>query len=253
MIKNSNTPLVIAHRGASNIAPENTLLAFQKAIDLKADYIEFDLQKTKDNHLVITHDEDLFRITGFKGLVKNLTLNELRKLDFGSGELIPTLDELIQLTRGKIGLNCEIKVKGIVEKTIDLIRSNDIVDSTIISSFIHRELLEFKKLEPQLKIASLNPAHTGWIINWFSRKNVIKKASKNQFYAINPLYLIAKKRFVDKAHEKNLKVFPWTVDSTSSIENLIKMGVDGIISNNVSRVKEIINKTNTLKQSSEVK
>jgi len=241
-MKNQEKILIFAHRGASNLAPENTLKAFKKAIELKADYIEFDVHQSKDGEIVIMHDANTFRTTGHLGLIKDMTLNELKKLNCGDGEKIPTLEELINLTKGKIGLNCEIKVEGIAQKIIELLKEADLFESTIISSFIHSELLKFKKLEPLLKIASLNPTRTGWIIDWFSRKNLIKNADKNQFYAVNPLYLIVKKKFVDKAHEKNLKVFPWTVDSITSIENLINMGVDGIISNDISRVREILEK-----------
>ena len=234
--------LIFAHRGASNLTPENTLKAFKKAIDLKADYIEFDVHQSKDGEIVIMHDANTFRTTGHLGIIKNMTLEELKKLDCGDGEEIPTLEELINLTKGKISLNCEIKAKGMTQKIIEILREADLFETTIISSFIHSELLKFKKFEPKLKVASLDPTRTGWIINWFSRKNLIKNADKNQFYAVNPLYLIVKKKFVDKAHEKNLKVFPWTVDSITSIENLINMGVDGIISNDISRVREILEK-----------
>ena len=239
---NKEKILIIAHRGASNLAPENTLKAFKKAIELNADLIEFDVHQSKDGEIVIMHDSNTFRTTGHLGLIKDMTLEELKNLDCGDGEAIPTLEELIELTKGKIGLNCEIKTKGIAQKIVQTFREADLFESTIISSFNHNELLKIKKLEPQLKIATLDPTRTGWIINWFSRKNMIKKASSNKFYGINPLYLIVKKKFVDKAHEENLKVFPWTVDSVSSIENLIRMGVDGIISNNISRVQEVLNK-----------
>jgi len=243
-MNNNEKILIFAHRGASNLAPENTLKAFKKAIELNADYIEFDVHQSKDGEIVIVHDGNTFRTTGHLGLIKNMTLEEIKKLDCGDGEKIPTLHELIKLAKGKIGLNCEIKAKGMAQKIIEILREADLFESTIISSFNHSELLKIKKLEPQLKIASLNPTRTGWILNWFSRKNLIKNAVKNQFYAINPLYLIVNKKFIDKAHEKNLAVFPWTVDSFTTIENLIKMEADGIITNNISRVKEVLNKVN---------
>lgn len=236
--------LIIAHRGASNIAPENTLKAFKKAIELNADCIEFDVHQSKDGEIVIIHDGNTFRTTGQFGLIKNMTIEEIRKLDCGDGEIIPTLHELIKLAKGKIGLNCEIKVKGIAQKIIGIFREADLFESTIISSFNQKELLEIKKIEPRLKIASLNPTRTGWILNWFSRKKMIKTADENRFYAINPLYLVVNKKFIDKAHERNIKVFPWTVDSMTAIEKLIKMGVDGIITNNISSVVEVLNKLN---------
>jgi glycerophosphoryl diester phosphodiesterase len=234
--------LVIAHRGASNLAPENTLKAFMKAIELGADCIEFDVHQSKDGEIVIIHDANTFRTTGHLGLIKDMTLEEIKKLNCGDGEQIPTLEELINLARGKISLNCEIKAKGMTQKIVEILSETDFFESMIISSFNHNELLKIKNLEPKVKIAALNPTRTGWIINWFSRKNVIKTASKNNFYAINPLYLIVNQKFINNAHENDLKVFPWTVDSASSIESLIKMGVDGIISNDVSRVQFVMKK-----------
>lgn len=234
--------LIFAHRGASNLAPENTLKAFKKAIELKADYIEFDVHQSKDGEIVIMHDANTFRTTGHSGIIEKMTLEELKELDCGDNEKIPTLEELVKLAKGKIGLNCEIKAKGIAQKIIEIIKEADLFESTIISSFKQKELLKIKNLEPRLKIASLNPTRTGWILNWFSRKKMIKTAEENKFYAINPLYLVVNKKFIDKAHEKNIKVFPWTVDSITAIENLIKKGVDGIITNNISRAKEILNK-----------
>ena len=234
--------LIFAHRGASNLAPENTLKAFKKAIELKADYIEFDVHQSKDGEIVIMHDANTFRTTGHSGIIEKMTLEELKELDCGDDEKIPTLEELVKLAKGKIGLNCEIKAKGIAQKIIEIIREADLFESTIISSFKQKELLKIKNLEPRLKIASLNPTRTGWILNWFSRKKMIKTAEENKFYAINPLYLVVNKKFIDKAHKKNIKVFPWTVDSITAIENLIKKGVDGIITNNISRAKEVLNK-----------
>ena len=242
MDKKSNMPLIIAHRGASNIAPENTLLAFQKAIDLKADLIEFDLQETKDNYLVVTHDEDLSRLTGFKGFVENLTLKELKELDFGDGESIPTLDELIGVTRGKIGLNCEIKVSGIAEKTIEIMRRYKIIDSTIISSFLHDELLKVQMIEPKIRIASLEPTISSKTTDWSEKEKMIQYCIDNNFYAINPLAMMVDKQFVDHAHEFNIKVFPWTVDLKILIKKLVKFGVDGIITNDVETVRDVCNK-----------
>lgn len=243
-MNNKEKVLIFAHRGASNIAPENTLKAFKKAIELKADYIEFDAHQSKDGEIVIIHDSNTFRTTGHTGIIEKMTLKQIKRLDCGRGEKIPTLNELIEITKGKIALNCEIKSMGIAEKIVHIFRDANLIDSTIISSFKHSELLKIQKLEPRLKLASLNPKRTGWILSWFSRRNMLKNTFQNQFYAINPFHLLVNYQFVKKAHDKNLKVFPWTVNSPTTIENLVKMGVDGIITNNISRVKKILNQFN---------
>ncbi|MFX1502484.1 MAG: glycerophosphodiester phosphodiesterase, partial [Promethearchaeota archaeon] len=232
--------LIIAHRGASSIAPENTLKAFQKAIELGADMIEFDVRKTIDDRIVISHDNNLIRITGKFGSIKNMTLEQLREFDFGEGEKIPTLKELINLTKGKIDFNCEVKVRGIEQKLVDIFRDADLLDSTLISSFKDDVLIKIQKIEPKLRLAALNPNKYGWISSWVSRKKMIKKAKYNRFYAINPIHVLLNKRFIDKAHQSNLKIYPWTVNSESRMEDLVRLGVDGIITNDIQLLKNCI-------------
>jgi len=238
---NPEKTVIIAHRGASSIAPENTLKAFKKAIELEADYIELDLHETKDGALVITHDEDLHRITGTTGLIKNFTLEQLKSLNFGEGEKIPTIQEVINLIKGKISLNCEIKVKNISEKVIKVFKKYQFIDSVIISSFLHDELLKFQKNEPNLKLASLEPVQYEKSYTWELKKKMIQFCVDNNLFAINPFYPIVDQQFVDLAHNHNVKVFPWTVDLKPLIKKLLRFSVDGIITNDVSKAKAIIN------------
>ncbi|MHA1487947.1 MAG: glycerophosphodiester phosphodiesterase [Promethearchaeota archaeon] len=240
---NSNNKIIImGHRGASKIAPENTLKAFKEAIRLKADAVEFDAQETVEGEIVIIHDYDTLRTAGTEGIVKQMTLKELKKLNFGNGEQIPTLLELIQLAKGKISLNCEIKVEGIAKKIIHIFQDADILDSTIVSSFLHEELSKIQKIEPQLKLATLVPTEAGKFSDWNYKKKLIDFTSENNYYDINPLYKLADKQFIEYAHEKNIKVFPWTVDSGIAMKKLINMGTDGIITNDISRLKEVLNR-----------
>jgi len=232
--------IIIGHRGASKIAPENTLLSFQKAIELGADCVEFDVYESKDGEIVIIHDEDTFRTTGQKGLIKNMTLEEIKALDAGNGQQIPTFQELIELTKGKISLNCEIKAEEIAGKIIKILREFSMIDSTIISSFLHDELLKVQKIESSLRIASLEPTTGGGNIDWNRKKEMIQFVIDNDFYAINPIYPLVDQKFVNLAHDNNVKVFPWTVDSQMSMKKLIKMGVDGIITNDISKAKELL-------------
>jgi len=232
--------LIIAHRGASSVAPENTLKAFQKAIDLNADILEFDVHQSKDGEIVIMHDGNTFRTTSYFGSISNLTLQELKKLDCGEGERIPTLVELIKIARGKVNLNCEMKARGIEEKVIKILKEEKMIEDTIISSFKHDTLLKIQKLEPQIKLASLEPTRTGWIRSWMSRKKMLRVTIENFFYAINPYYKLVNSNFVEKAHKNNIKIFPWTVNTDSSIRKLINFGVDGIITNEIDKVKLVM-------------
>ena len=237
---NKRKTLIFGHRGASSDAPENTLKAFNKAIELEAEYIEFDVHQSKDGEIVITHDGNTLRTTGHFGLIKKMTLAELKELDFGEGEKILTLQELIEVAKGKVGLNCEIKARGFAEKIIKILDEADIVETTIISSFKHDILLKIRELDSRIKLASLEPTRTGWIVSGLLRKKMIKFAIENKFYAIHPFYKFVNLKFVQKAHKNNIKVFPWTVNSDSTIKRLIKIGVDGLIVNNISKAKAIL-------------
>lgn len=224
--------LLIAHRGASKLAPENTLKAFQKAIELKADYVEFDVHGTKDGEIVIMHDDDTSRTTGQKGKISEMTLEDLKNLDCGEGEKIPTLQELISLAKGKIGLQLEIKAPGLAQKIVTLLKEADLIDSTIISAFDHNELLEVQKIEPKLKLAAL--------VLGIKKNKTIKEAVDHQYYAIHPLYKFVSQKFLESAHANHIKVNTWTVDSPSGMRKLIEMGIDGIITNDLITAKKVL-------------
>jgi len=229
--------LVIGHKGASIIAPENTLLAFRKAIQLKADYIEFDLHKTLDGEIVIIHDNDTYNITGKQGLIEELTLKEIQELDAGEGEKIPTITELINLTKGKINLQPEIKASGLINDLIQILTKNNLIKKTIISSFDITQLIKIKEIEPRLKIGYLIPSELTRprILNRY-----IQKAIRNEFYAIHPHFTAVSKEFVDNAHENNLKINAWTVNEEDEIIRLKALGVDGIITDDIELVHKLL-------------
>ena len=229
--------LLIGHRGASNLAPENTLKAFELAIELGADFLEFDVRKTKDEEIVIMHDPSVFRTTHRFGFVKNLTLKKIKSLNAGDGETVPTLKELLATTKGKIGYMCEIKVKGISEEVVKILIDNNVLDSTILISFKHKELLKCRIEHPEIKLGAIIPSGFGWISSWFFRKSLISKLREKNFFSINPLFPLVNKKFVNFAHEKGLRVFPWTVNSKNKMKKLSRIGVDGILTNQIKRFK----------------
>jgi len=238
MSNNQKKITIIGHRGAKSVAPENTLKSFKKAIELGADFIEFDMHLSKDGEIVIMHDEDVFAITGKKGLIKNMSLVELKNLDCGEGEKIPTLLEVIEIAKGKIGLQCEIKAKNLTEQMVNLLRTHSLINSSLISSFIFTELVQLKKIEPNLKI--------GLLVSELSKsfkemKNHVLKAINEKFYSIHPFYKAINKELIEFAHKNNLKVIAWTVDSKVAMKKLIEIGVDGIITNEISKAKEVLN------------
>lgn len=238
-MKINNNILVIGHTGASSIAPENTLKSFQKAIELKADFIEFDLRLSKDGEIVIIHDENTLDTTGHNGLVNEMTLRELKQLDNG-GEKIPTLTELIKIAKGKIKLQPEIKVPGVTQDLVNILRKNVLIESSIVSCFEIVELLKIKEIEPTLRIGYLIPRV---LTNIRIIKRYVLRAIKNEFYAIHPNYQVVDREFVELAHDNSLKVNVWTVNEESIMRKLIDLGVDGIMTDDITLLNKLLGRS----------
>jgi len=220
--------LVIAHRGASGYEPENTLRSVEKALELGADMVEVDVHVSRDGYIVVIHDARLERTTNGKGYVKDLTLEELKKLDAGLGEQIPTLEEVIQLVKGKARLVVEIKVPGTEKRVLQEIKENRLEDEALITSFYHPVIRRVKKLNPNVQagvIIASRPVKPAQLA-------IDAKAN-----ALFPKYTFVDQEMVLVAHKNNLVVYPWTVDTLSEINPLIKMGVDGIVTNKPSILK----------------
>lgn len=214
--------LVIAHRGASAYEPENTLRAIKRAIDLGADMIEVDVRATRDGHIVVIHDATVDRTTNGKGYVKDMTLKELKRLDAGLGERIPTLQEVISLVKGRAGLVIEVKVPGIEGEVLKMINEHKISDDVIITSFHHPTLLRIKNLNERIQ--------TGIIIA--SRPvRPAQLALDAKSDSIFPKYTYLDSEMVEDAHKHGLTIYPWTVNDLEDAELLIKMEVDGIVTN----------------------
>ena len=228
-------PIIYAHRGASAYAPENTGSAFQKAMELNAGGIETDVQLSKDGRVIICHDEKVDRVSNGSGWIKNLTLEELKRLDFGSWfgegfreEKILTLEELLELLHNWEGvLNVELKqgpilYEGLESKVVDILRKYKRIDTTIISSFNHYSLLTIKELEPAVKIGVLYMA--GLVDPWKYAQSIGADAIHPLFYSVIP-------QVIRGCKEHGIILNPWTVDQPEQILALANGGVDGIITN----------------------
>ena len=214
--------LIIAHRGASGYEPENTLRSVKKALELGADMVEVDVHVSRDGCMVVIHDARLERTTNGKGYVKDMTLKELKKLDAGLGERIPTLEEVIQLVRGKAQLVVEMKVPGTEERVLQEIEENGLENEALITSFYHPVIRRVKELNPNVQ--------AGVIIASRPVKPVQPAIDANA-NALFPKYTFVDQQMVLVAHKNNLAVYPWTMDTLSEIKPLIEMGVDGIVTN----------------------
>ncbi len=227
-----SNPQITAHRGFSYAAPENTLYAFEKAIEADADYIELDVQQTSDGQLVVFHDSKLARTTNGTGELKDYTYDELQKLSSGewfhrgdtdySDAKIPLLSEVLELAENDILLNIEIKKTGNPEdtarKTVDLLREYDMIDSCYITSFSYSALKAAKQSEPKIKTALIANLSAGAV---YTQLKYIDALSLN--------YMFVTQSVISSAHRSGKRVFVWTVNNRADMERMLVMGADNII------------------------
>lgn len=149
--------LAIAHRGASAYEPENTLRAFRRAIELGADMSELDVHLSKDGHVIVMHNASVDSTTDGHGTIREMTLDQLKQLDAGQGEKIPTLDQVIDLVRGRNGLYIELKGEGTPRAVVDQLRKSNFTgrDQVIVGSFLPNLVVEVKDLAPTLATSLL--------------------------------------------------------------------------------------------------
>lgn len=241
-------PVRIAHRGASGkgLAPENTLAAFEQAIQLGVDVIEIDLRATRDQQLVVLHDLDLQRTTDRSGLVRDLTLEEVRQADAGSwcgekfrGERVPTLEEVLELARHRVLVLIEIKADGIAERTLEVIADLGAEDQVIIQSFVPQIVRRIKLLEPGIPAALL----VGNLPTTPSRlraRRLIRQALEVGANALSLWHATLTPSLVEEMRKRAIGVWAWTVDEELVMRDLALMGVQGIITNYPDRLNQVL-------------
>jgi glycerophosphoryl diester phosphodiesterase len=238
--------MVIAHRGFSGAAPENTLAAFRKAIDIGSDMIELDIHLSKDGKIVVIHDESLEKTTNGKGKVVDYTLEELKKLDAGSrfgaefsGERIPTLQEVLDLAKGRVLVNIEIKnpshgrypITELADKALKEVKKAGMTDRVIFSSFNPVSLEYIEKTEPRAWVAFLY--HRPW--------NFLPELTGGREYRVlnlRNIHLTREK--VERIRQEGIKLNVYTVNSKAELEQFVNWGVDGIITNYPDRLIGIL-------------
>lgn len=244
--------IIIGHRGAMGYEPENTLRSFQKAIDLKVDMIELDVHLCASGEVVVMHDEKVNRTTNGKGLVAEKTLEELKDLDAGSGETIPTLEEVLNLINRQVKVNIELKGKNTALKTCEIVKKYRIEDDVIFSASSIKPLRIVKKELPKVKTAliyiAIENSFFFKLFNSFSllifpitKWIIIKLAQKAQVDYIHPNQLFAQKDFVKKLHDKGYKINAWTVKTPEQAHKMEKAGVDGIFMNYPDKINKLKN------------
>ena len=230
---------IIAHRGASGYAPENTLAALKKALLMNVDMIEFDVHALSSGEVILMHDHRLNRTTDGAGYVLDHDFVDLRRLNAGDNEVIPTLEEVLDLVNRQVPVDIELKGPGSVAAVAAIItrylergwRPHDF----LVSSFNHHELQEFKRLMPHIAVAALLDAIP---------LGYAAFAEELQAVAVCPGHESINQAYVTDAHNRGLEVYVWTVNDIEEVRRLQALGVDGIFTNFPDMARRAINQPN---------
>lgn len=232
----------IAHRGASSLAPENTLASFKKAIELGFDYIELDVRLSKDKQLVVIHDANVLRTTDGEGLIEDLTVKEIKKLDAGSwfspayaGERIPLLNEVLKEVSGKTGIIIEMKSPenqpGMTEILADMLNSFKSGNQIKVQSFHINEIKKFHQLAPEIPAGLLLSKHL----------DLFHLASYREFTSfLSVHHLLLSKSFINQAELFGYEIYSWTISKQYQFADMQRLGVHGIISDDEKRIPDSI-------------
>ena len=231
--------IVTAHRGASHVAPENTLSAMSAAVEAGADFAELDVRLTRDGQVVLMHDRTVDRTTNGTGELWDFSLSELRALEAGSwfseefdGEPIPTLREVIRFARGRLKLNIEIKISreepAIAAAVVDIIRSEECGENCMVTSFSRETVEAVKRIAPEIR--------TGFIFGSDYPDDVFE----GSWDVLSCNHEVVDSMFVVRAKQSGKSVHVWTVDERVLMLRLIELGVDGIISNRPALLRQVI-------------
>ncbi len=239
-------PAIIAHRGASAHAPENTLAAFRLALEHGADGIELDAKLTADGQVVVIHDPTVDRTTGSSGIVREMTLAQLKALDAGSffdflyaGEPIPTLAEIFDIIGSRTLINVEITNytsirDALPDKIADLVIRYHMQNSVLFSSFHPLNLMRIKHRLPQAPVALLTlQGGAGRIARGMLGRLVAPKF-------LHPYYTDVQESGLGVEHRRGRRVIAWTVNEPEAIRRLFKMGIDGIITDDPRLARRIL-------------
>ena len=243
-------PLIIAHRGASASAPENTFAAFQRAVDDRADGIEFDVRLSKDNVPVVFHDADLRRLAHIKNRVADLTAEELGEIDVGSwfnkafpkradsrfsDEKIPTFAALLKFLSDYKGLiyvelkGSEPALSALAEAVCDFIERSNLLPNIIVKSFKLEALKIVKRRLPQVRTAALFEPKILTILR--KKKRILEEARKYDADEVSIHYSLATEKFVRRARENNFQTIIWTANNPVWVRRASDFGIKAIITN----------------------
>jgi glycerophosphoryl diester phosphodiesterase len=222
---------IIAHRGANRHRPENSLAAFEKALEFGAHVIETDVRATRDGHAILMHDDTVKRTTGGVGAVAEMSLEDIKSLKLGNGQDIPTVREALELLRGRCLVNLELKDPGSVAAAGEIVREMKLWKEVIFSSFSGPWLVDLKLRYPNARLSFISDDR---------KQDCVRIASSLKAESVNIHARIATKQLVLHAHSSGLDVNVWTVNSPRRIRKLIVIGADGIISDKPDVARRVL-------------
>jgi len=222
----------IAHRGASAYEPENTLRAFERAIQMGATMLELDIHLSRDGYPIVIHDAEVSRTTNCKGQVSDMTLKQIRELDAGKGERVPTLTEVIDLARDRAKLYIELKGQRTPVPVVDALSSMAFMDQVIISSFYPWLIQKIKFLNPKIRTSLLirSEDQEADFVEWALAvaADYVHPAWENEIPT--PSKLLTPDMLIN-IRRQGLGLVIWQEDRPSELQELVKLGPDGICTN----------------------
>lgn len=255
---------IIAHKGASGIAPENTMAAFALALEMGVDMIELDVRNTKDEQIIVFHDETLERTTDGTGLVHDYTLDEIKNLDAGAwfgdakyvGEKVPTLKEVLDFIDGRCKVLIEIKhmdhphYHDFAEKLIDIIRNEKNGYDWVILQSYENEYLEVAHEyddHVQTKKLLIGEDSTPLLAFYIETRIILGRAKlEGRLSALNPEYTTLSTRRIFRMHAHGFKVYTYPVNTRADMVKMMHMGVDGIITDHPEILSQVIKEIKAL-------
>lgn len=235
------TPIAFAHRGGASDAPENTMPAFQRAIDLGYIYMETDVHSTKDGVLLAFHDDDLSRTCGRPGLISELNFAEIKDARVNGVEPIPLLDDLLS-TWPTAHINIDCKSDQALKPLADRITRGDIFDRICIGSFSDRRLAALREQFGPALCTSMGPREVTKLRlgSWVRHTGKFQNVHAAQVPVSQGPLTIVDKSFITAAHKADIQVHVWTIDDPKEMDRLLDLGVDGIMTDKPETLKKVL-------------
>ncbi|MDA7864531.1 glycerophosphodiester phosphodiesterase [bacterium] len=235
---------IIAHRGASAIAPENTLAAMRQAIDYATDWVEIDVQETSDDQVVVFHDSDFMKLAKIDLKIWDATMADLAKIDIGShkdpafsSERVPTLSELLTTCKGKAKVVIELKYYGhdkdLEQRVLDIVNAHEMSSDVMYMSLNLDAVTKMKELNPKCRAGLLMSVLSGNI-----------QDTKADFLAVNAMFV--NRSFIQRAHASGKEVYVWTINDAVTMSRMIGIGVDGLITDKPDLARQVLAERSTL-------